>query len=229
MKNDIDDFSPSQLKRNRPKCKVCKKLSNNLYYQNNQELILAQASQYYEDNKDARKEYRDGRKDEQKEYDEQYYEDHKLEKAEYRKRYNKTHKLQRRIREKNQRLNDRSFALRKSLSEIVRKSLIKNGSSKDGASILDFLPYTFVELKEHLENQFESWMSWNNYGKYDVVSWNDNDPLTWKWQLDHIVPQSKLPYTSMTDDNFKKCWALDNLRPLNSKQNLLDGSKRTRH
>lgn len=43
-------------------------------------------------------------------------------------------------------------------------------------------------------------MSWENYGDY--------------WQIDHIVPQSKLCFSSMEDDNFKKCWALENLRPL---------------
>jgi len=34
---------------------------------------------------------------------------------------------------------------------------------------------------------------------------------------------------SMEDENFKKCWSLDNLRPLNSKQNILDGSNRIRY
>ena len=29
----------------------------------------------------------------------------------------------------------------------------------------------------------------------------------------------------MEDENFKKCWALSNLRPLNSKQNLLEGNR----
>ena len=49
------------------------------------------------------------------------------------------------------------------------------------------------------------------------------------WHIDHIIPQSLLPYSSMEDDNFKKCWALSNLRPLSAKQNLLDGANRIRH
>lgn len=28
--------------------------------------------------------------------------------------------------------------------------------------------------------------------------------IEWEWQIDHIIPQSKLPYTSMKDKNFKK-------------------------
>jgi hypothetical protein len=72
-------------------------------------------------------------------------------------------------------------------------------------------------------------MNWNNQGMYNSDTWNDNDPATWTWQLDHIIPQSDLPYTSMEDENFKKCWTLENLRPLSAKQNLLDGVSRERH
>ena len=72
-------------------------------------------------------------------------------------------------------------------------------------------------------------MNWQNKGSYRVKTWDDNDQTTWKWQIDHIIPQSDLPYTSMEDDNFKKCWALENLRPLSAKQNIFDGTNRVRH
>jgi hypothetical protein len=72
-------------------------------------------------------------------------------------------------------------------------------------------------------------MNWNNQGVYRPSLWDDSDSSTWVWQLDHILPQSDLPYTSMEDDNFKKCWALSNLRPLSAKQNLLDGATKIRH
>lgn len=85
------------------------------------------------------------------------------------------------------------------------------------------------ELKEHLERQFESWMTWDNQGRYSAETWDDNDPTTWKWQMDHIIPHSDLPYASMDEDNFKKCWALSNLRPLSAKQNMYDGANRVRH
>ena len=85
------------------------------------------------------------------------------------------------------------------------------------------------ELKSHLEQQFESWMNWKNYGKYNKNTWNDNDQLTWTWQIDHIIPHSTFNYESMEDEEFKKCWSLDNLRPYSSKQNFLDGVMRVRH
>jgi len=81
------------------------------------------------------------------------------------------------------------------------------------------------ELKNHIEKQFKPWMNWNNRGPYKINEWNDNDPTTWTWQIDHIIPQAKLPYTSMDDENFKKCWALENLRPLSAKLNLFKGIK----
>ena len=64
-------------------------------------------------------------------------------------------------------------------------------------------------------------MSWSNWGKYDYINWDDNNLSTWTWNIDHIIPQAKLPYDSMEHPNFEKCWILSNLRPLSSKQNLL--------
>ena len=104
-----------------------------------------------------------------------------------------------------------------------------SNASKDKKSCIKYLPYTIDELKNHLELNFEPWMSWENYGKFNSKIWNDNDQSTWTWQIDHIIPQSKLLYTNMLDANFKKCWSLSNLRPLSSKQNFLDGVFRTRH
>jgi hypothetical protein len=55
--------------------------------------------------------------------------------------------------------------------------------------------------------------------------YDETNSETWTWNIDHIIPQSKLPYVSMEDENFKKCWALNNLRPLSSKVNLEKGNK----
>jgi hypothetical protein len=92
-----------------------------------------------------------------------------------------------------------------------------------------FLPYSLEELKIHLENQFESWMSWNNWGKYVPKFWDDSDSSTWKWQLDHIIPRSLFRYSTVHDSNFYSCWDLNNIRPLSAKQNVLDGVKKVRH
>lgn len=103
---------------------------------------------------------------------------------------------------------------------------IATAISKEGKTTLSILSYTLQELKEHLEKQFEYWMTWNNYGVYRTAIWDDNNPETWTWQLDHIIPHSRFNYSSVEDQTFKDCWALSNLRPYSSKQNLIDGNNR---
>jgi len=43
--------------------------------------------------------------------------------------------------------------------------------------------------------------------------------------VDHIYPQSLLPYDSYDDPNFQKCWALENLQPLEAIENLKKSNK----
>lgn len=64
----------------------------------------------------------------------------------------------------------------------------------------DLVGYSIQELKEHLEKQFTSEMSWDNMGEY--------------WEIDHIIPQNLFIYNSNEDISFKICWSLNNLRPL---------------
>ena len=122
--------------------------------------------------------------------------------------YRESHKNERNAYEKNRKANDPAYKLRKNFSTRIYIALKGN---KNNFSILDYIPYTMEELKLHLESQFDDKMTWDNYGNY--------------WHIDHIVPQSRLLYTSMTDDNFKKCWALSNLRPLEALENIRKSNK----
>jgi hypothetical protein len=114
------------------------------------------------------------------------------------------------------------------LSSKISRAIKKAGSYK-GMSFLKFVPYTMSEFKFHLESLFEPWMTWDNHGPYKANVWDDNNPSTWTWSIDHIIPQSDLPYSSMEEKNFKKCWSLSNLRPLNAKRNLMEGIQGIRH
>lgn len=127
--------------------------------------------------------------------------------------------------EKEKRKTDPAFRLRKDFSRTIQNALKEAGGSKRGKSMMDFLPYSIRELKKHLEKQFEPWMSWDNHGFYITNRYDPNNQLTWTWHIDHIIPQSKLPYSSMEDNNFQKCWALSNLRPLKSIDNIKKGNK----
>jgi hypothetical protein len=84
-----------------------------------------------------------------------------------------------------------------------------------------YIGYTKDELLDHIESQFKPWMTWANNGRPQ-----DADNPT--WQLDHIKPKSSFNYTSIADPEFAKCWALDNLQPLESRLNLLKSNKNLR-
>ncbi len=117
----------------------------------------------------------------------------------------------------NRKRQDITFRLRQSVSTAVSRALRMANSSKKGCSCLRYLPFTIQQLKEHLELRFESWMSWNNYG--------DGPDSYRTWQIDHIVPQIRFSYESMDCPEFRKCWSLENLRPLSRHDNSSKGAK----
>jgi len=121
------------------------------------------------------------------------------------------------------------YKLRHDMSTRISKMLKQNNSSKFDKSIADYLDYTFSTLVANIESKFEWWMNWNNRGIYSAKTWKDDDSSTWTWQIDHIIPHASLPYDSMEHPNFKKAWALENLRPYSAKQNMLDGASKIRH
>jgi hypothetical protein len=60
--------------------------------------------------------------------------------------------------------------------------------------------YSPKELVEHLERLWEPNMSWENYGLRDG------------WEIDHVIPRCKFDLNN--PEQFKRCHALSNLRPL---------------
>ena len=105
--------------------------------------------------------------------------------------------------QRNRRNTDPVFKVRCNVSRMIHHGL--KGSHRTN-SCFEVLPYTPQQLKEHLERQFSDWMTWENYGK--------------RWDIDHIYPQSKLPYDSLDHPNFIRCWSLDNLQPLEKIANI---------
>ena len=102
------------------------------------------------------------------------------------------------------------YRLRQSVSVLIRMAIKNAGGSKDGGRTFEHLSYTPQQLAAHIEGLFTNDMTWDNYGIY--------------WHLDHIIPQAALPYDSLTHSNFAKCWALENLQPLEAGENMSKGS-----
>ncbi|CAB4196505.1 hypothetical protein UFOVP1290_25 [uncultured Caudovirales phage] len=224
------------------KCKACYNKSNRDFYNENKGEILSKRDPikvknnndtYYKKNKkyilEQKKEYNKKNKAVLSDKRKVYYNENKTEiifkNSEYKK--NKRNIINKRNKERKKL--DPKFRLQETVRSVIKSAFRRNGGYKNGISSLKYLPYSFSELKQHIEKQFEPWMNWLNWGVYNSKMWKDDDQSTWVWQLDHIIPQSDLFYISMEDENFKKCWALDNLRPLSAKQNIIDGPSRIRH
>lgn len=91
----------------------------------------------------------------------------------------------------------------------IRYSLTKG--LKNGQRWEILAGYTVDQLKVHLEKQFKDGMSWENYG------------IT--WEIDHKIPKSIFNFTKPEDIDFKRCWALKNLRPLEKHSNRVKSAK----
>ena len=163
--------------------------------------------------------------------DKEYRENNKEKEQKRHKEYNSREEVKemRRNRENARRDADPTFKLKKDVSVSIRNGIKRSKGNKNGELTWVYLPYTPEVLRKHLEDQFEDWMSWDNWGVHDSNIYDPNDKSTWKWNIDHIIPHSNLSYSSLKDDNFQKAWALSNLRPYEARKNIVDGSTRARH
>ena len=99
----------------------------------------------------------------------------------------------------------------------MRKLLIKalNGQSKSKTTE-QIIGCTYTELKDHIESQFEAWMTWDNKGLY-------NGDFNYGWDIDHIVPLA----TAKSPEDILYLNHYTNLRPLCSHVNR--NIKRDKH
>ena len=228
------------------RCVTCIKEYKKEYYIKNKHNIKQKSKSYYESNNSIIKEkqfnYNFKNKNKKSNYDKKYrllnlnkrkesYKKYKENNAEKVKIYNNNYKIQNKDKLNEYMKNymsfkrkDLKFKLKSRISNYIYLS-IKNKKE----SIFSYLPYSLDELIKNIESKFEYWMSWSNWGKYNSSTWNDEDSSTWVWNIDHIIPHSTFNYKSFEDEDFKKCWSLDNLRPYSAKQNILDGSSKVRH
>ena len=110
-----------------------------------------------------------------------------------------------------------SYKINNAISGGVQRSLKGN---KNGMHWENSTGYTLEELMAHLEAQFEDWMTWENWGKISKKKRT--------WNIDHIKPQSLFNFTSVDDKEFKECWALENLQPLEAMENIIKSNNYTK-
>jgi len=102
---------------------------------------------------------------------------------------------------------DPQYRLSANIGTAIWTSLKKE---KKGQKWEPLVGYTLEDLKKHLEKQFIAPMCWENYGK---------------WHIDHKIPKSAFNFLKPEHRDFKRCWALKNLRPLWGTDNLKKHNK----
>jgi hypothetical protein len=183
------------------RCKVCKALYMSEY------LKRPEIKQREELKRKRDIRYIEKRRARQKKY--------KLEQR-YKYKYRGTSKCnveRRKLRVKERREFDPKIKLQDSMRARMRHDLKRGKAGITSHAILNnILHYDIEKLKAHLEKQFLPDMSWDNYGING-------------WHIDHIIPVSVFNFKSPNDIDFKKCWALKNLRPMWAKDNCSKGSR----
>ena len=85
------------------------------------------------------------------------------------------------------------------MSQSIRIYGRQNKSKKS----IEVLGIDTQQFREYLESKFQSWMSWENYGKY-------NGSENYGWDIDHIIPVS----SAISEEEVYKLNHYTNLQPL---------------
>ena len=161
----------------------------------------------------ADKKWRDINKEYVKENHKNWYSKNREHRKEYMKDYQENNKDKirktKREYEKTRKSKDPVYKLVGNFRTAIYTVLKENNVKKFG-HYFDILGYSQENLINHLENQFDDKMSWENYGK---------------WHVDHKLPITFFNFTSIEDEEFKKCWSLDNLQPMWGSENISKSNK----
>lgn len=214
---DKNKFSKDKKRKDglQPHCKDC----YSRYRKINRESIIVQKKYYYDINKKRLSQQRKQKYVEnifklRKQKNDCYRKNQlsRQKKIEYQKIYGREYERRTEVKERRRKCqkerlkNDFKFVLRRRISSMLRSQLRSNKKQKT----MEMLDFDLPQLKRHLEKQFTEGMTWENIGQ---------------WHIDHIIPISVFNFSLPEHLDFKRCWALSNLRPLWAKENLSKGAK----
>jgi len=224
---------PKKIKSEKKICKNCNIEKNINEFENtgklcyicNKEYHKVYDKNYYSKHKTGKQEYhksyREKNKTRIKNHAQEYYKVNKYKLIDYsrkkyvektkdkiRKKYNK--KEYRRNYMKNKRHNDILFRLSSNIRSSIFNSF-KRGNYGKNLKTEEIIGCSFKYLLEHIENQFQSWMTWNNQGKY-------NGEFEYGWDIDHIEPLFP-EGVKRTPEDIIRLNHYTNLQPLCSKTN----------
>lgn len=201
------------------------------YYQENKEKISEQYRQQCKDNPKKNKEqriqyyqknrnkirervkqWRNNNIEYMKEYNKKYYQKNKGEMDKQAKQWRKDNSEKINRYQKDKYKTDLKYNLNGRIRKVIRKSL---GSNKNGHHWETLVGYTLIDLIKRLE-------------KTMPINYNWNDYLEGKLHIDHIIPISVFNFDKPEHPDFKRCWALENLRLLSARENIRKHNKLTK-
>jgi len=148
-------------------------------------------------------------------YHKKWYQENKEKWNEYIKEYRDKNKEKikeiKRNYEKTRKANDPLYKLISNFRTAIYTVLKENNLNKYG-HYFEILQYSPEQLVEHLEKQFVDGMTWENYGE---------------WHVDHKLPITYFNFKEVGDEEFLKCWGLDNLQPMWGDENIKKSNKVT--
>ena len=213
---DINKFY-KQCGKPQSRCKECikqkrKEYRNSEHYKN---YFDSYYKEYQEQNKEKLKDYKKQHylknKDKIIKKSKKYYEDNKIEcnkkNSENSKKNREKINERNRVRNKNKRESDPLFRLSNNIRGLIYNSIKRMGYKKE-SNTYNILGCSYEQFIFHLENKFEPWMNWDNYGLY-------NGEFSYGWDIDHIIPVSSV----RTEEDIININHYTNLQPLCSKIN----------
>ena len=186
-KEKIENYQKEYRENNKEKTKEY----NKNYQEENKEELLIKRKEYLEKNKEKKKIYFH-------EYNKNNFEKRqkrRVERKEIIKEYNYNYK-------KNRYQNDELFRISCDIRRSISSSIRRRGYKKNSRTY-EILGCTFMEFKLYIESKFETWMNWENRGKY-------NGEIEYGWDFDHIIPIS----TAESEEDIIRLNHYTNFQPL---------------
>lgn len=108
---------------------------------------------------------------------------------------------------------DLKFMVCKRISASITQSLKRVGApGKNGAPWQKLVGYRVEDLIYHLQRTMPDGFTWHDY-------------LDGRLQIDHKVPVAAFNFRSVTDHDFRRCWAMANLQLLPERVNKTKGAR----
>lgn len=183
------------------------------YRQKHKERHIEYRKEYYQKNKDESKErakqWVKNNPEKRLEIEKHYYENNSGKIKEYQKQYRIENRELINEYFKNRLKTDLKFNLNRKIKNVIRVSLKGN---KAGKHWEDIVGYTLIELIKRLQKTIPENYNWQDF-------------IEGRLHIDHVIPISAFNFTIPEHPDFKKCWALKNLRLLPAEENLMKGCK----